>query len=165
MTKLEEIAIALSGEEQTRMVSAYATSTEGLYVHRQLIWVPAASEHKFTSKWTITHKPTGKSLLYPSLGLLTMHEAVALCERLRYFDWTTKEPPMGGYKAVMEEYRRACDNKAAPSVDSTPARFVIRKLEASYGVVDTTTDVVVETHVHRGIASSAARALNEKESV
>jgi len=161
--KTRQITIAVSGEE-TRVVDAYPSEAEGLYVHRQLVWVPAAGEHKFVSKWVITHGPTGRSLLHPSQSFSTMASAMRLCESLNDFNWTTKEAPAGSYSAVSRNFETLFNQEQVGELAKS-TRYIIRKVEGGYGVVDSVTDMVIEKFVHRGLASAAARDMNEKESV
>lgn len=94
-----------------------------------------------------------------------MESALNLCSRLDGFDWTTKEPPPGAYKVVKAMYTAAINDEESEKVSAVPSRYVIKKVEGGYAVIDSVTDTKVETFVHRGLASASARDMNEKESV
>lgn len=149
------------GEHDTMRVDAYRSSTEGLALHRQVAYVPAKEEHKFTSKWQITHIGTGKALLKPSECVETLSRAKAVARRLSNHDWTLDEPPES---ASHQDLLKALEAEPESSEDASvpKRRYVVRRNPdgPGYVVVDSNTEATVEEHMHRGLASERAKELD-----
>lgn len=171
---MKEIDVSLQVSGQKSMtVNAYEdASVPGLAMHREVQWVPAKGEHKFTSKWTITHIASGLTLCRPSETLETLGEAKQVVKLINDFDWTREEPTtqigiMNAFQGAIGMVRDATDREEVSEAPERSSRFVIRRNSEGpgYVVVDTSTDQVIETFMHRGMASNFAKEQNAKVSL
>lgn len=167
MTSKTKITVDLKvGDNDTMRVDAYESSTPGLALHRQVAYVPAKEEHKFTSKWQITQISTGAGLLRPSECLDTMARAESVAKKVSGHDWTEKlERDSPAHRDLLEALATA--EPASEEGDAVEIRrYVVRRNSNGPGYVvwDTEGDVETEVHMHRGLAGEAAKSLNEKVS-
>lgn len=152
------------GEEESMRIEAYLSSTDGLAIHRQVVYLPGKEEHKFSSRWQVTHIESGKGLLRPSECPETMTEAVVIAKTLNHFDWTQACETLITRDGVREALSSALGGATIPPPDtSVSRRYLVRRNQegAGYVVWDDDTEKVVETFVHRGLASEKAKALND----
>lgn len=152
--------------QETKRIEAYLHPVEGLAVHRQLKYVPGKEEHKFTSKWQLTHIQSGTAILRPDECVETMAEAVSIGNQMKDVDWTKPVAELVTDQAVREAVTKAIQNREVTLVEDGVAknsrRYVVRKSETTgYDVYDTDTETVVITFIHRGFASEKARELNQ----
>lgn len=157
--------------QKTMRISAYLTDEpKGLAIHRAVQWVPAKNEHKHVSKWTLTHVASGLSLLMPSDYFTTMARCKALAKELSHIDWVESETDelRTFSRDVREAINKIKDTVKLPSEEEEKEapRYTIRRARGvGYEVVDTSTDAVVESFAHRGLAGGYAKELNGKESL
>lgn len=152
--------------EGTKSILAYPTEVAGLFVHRQLAYVPGKEEHKFTSKWQITHEPSGLALLRPSECTRTMAGAMSIVSRLDHRDWSKKSIlDLGPKEEIVDEIQAAViDTVSNEEVKKVKVqRYVVRRNTEGPGflVVDSEDESVVEEIPHRGLAAQKATELNE----
>jgi hypothetical protein len=151
------------GTNETMRVEAYKAPVEGLALHRKVEYVPAKQEHKFTSKWQITHIATGQALLKPSECPSTLGQAKAISNKLGDIVWTEKSIPypQGARRTLLEALQEFAEaEETNPTIE---VRYVVRRNQdgPGYLVIDIETDKTVEVMVHRGMASAKAQELNE----
>jgi hypothetical protein len=167
MTKIEVDLV--TGSNDTMRIAAHVVSTEGhLVVHRQVAYVPGKEEHKFTSKWQITHRRTGKGLLRPSQCLPTMTAATKVAVALEPdFPWELDRLSPADEQRMAKHIRDLVAKYEAekPDPKEVVTRYVTRKIAKGYGVIDSETDTEIEVHLHRGMAAERAKELNEGVSV
>lgn len=168
----DTITLRVAGQESMRIEAYISDLCPGLAIHRQVVWVPAKGEHKFTSKWTITHIPSGHTLLRPSEALETMTQAHAVVKGLEKFTWDDEDPSVqsGAKEALakaLDDVREGSYQEKETEVPERSSRFVVRRNDEGpgYRVVDTATEQTVETFMHRGMASSFAKEQNAKASL
>jgi hypothetical protein len=163
----ETIEITVAGGTRMRIAAYPSKSTPGLAAHRQVVWVPAAKAHKFSSKWNVTHVASGTALLLPSQCTDTLGQAQRIMSSLDSFDWSSVVPPKGVYDELMKLVHDSEESNSQPEEEPVPKRFVTRRNSdgPGYVVVDTATDTAVETFMHRGMASNFASEKNAKEAV
>lgn len=168
--KKDTIDLKVSSQKTMR-ISAYLTDEpKGLAIHRAVQWVPAKNEHKHISKWTLTHVASGLTLLNPSAYLPTMGRCKALAGELSHIDWTTSDVDelrafKGDVLAAVTAINRTVTLPSEDEEKEAP-RYTIRRARGlGYEVVDTSTEAVVESFTHRGLAGGYAKELNEKESL
>lgn len=160
---MKEATITVTiGENESMRIEAYLSSTEGLAIHRQVSYLPGKEEHKFTSKWQVTHQPSGMGLLTPSACLPTMKDAVAIAEQLGAYDWEAENPFDDETRRLVSRTLEEALAKHVPDEGSIEVRYVVRRNHEGpgYVIVDTATDQVHEVVVHRGMASAKAQELN-----
>lgn len=168
--KKDTIDLKVSSQKTMR-ISAYLTDEpKGLAIHRAVQWVPAKNEHKHISKWTVTHVASGLTLLRSTDYLPTMGRCKALAKELSHIDWTTTDlDELRAFKRdVLNAVSAVKETVTLPSEDEEKEapRYTIRRARGiGYEVVDTSTDAVVESFAHRGLAGGYAKELNEKESL
>lgn len=168
----ETITVTI-GENESMRVEAYMSSTEGLAIHRQVAYLPGKEEHKFTSKWQITHVRSGTALLKPGDCLATMSRAKAVAEKLAdELDWTLERPQILGTDArarLIDALAEAETDMGIKGLDEpvsadTTRRYLVRRNPDGPGYVvwDDAKQEPVENgqFLHRGLASDHAKDLN-----
>ena len=157
------------GDNETMRVDAYESSTPGLVLHRQVAYVPAKEEHKFTSNWQITHKASGTAILRPSECLPTMAMAESVARHVSNHDWTQPIPELSestAHQDLLEALAKAEPESEDGEAEVEIRRYIVKRNQNGPGYVvwDTEQDKEQEVHMHRGLAGEAARSLNEKVS-
>ncbi len=157
------------GENESMRVEAYVAPVEGLAIHRQVAYLPGKEEHKFTSKWQITHIKSGQALLRPSECLDTMADAVEIAKKLDSIDWTKPKDELSSPEVgqKLADALVGVERSAPTAADHAPVRrFLVKRNRegAGYVVWDDDMNEVVEVFVHRGLASERAKELNGKVS-
>lgn len=161
------------GENETVAVDAYVTDDpKGLAIHRELQWVPAKGEHKFVSTWTVTHIKTGYKTLGFGNSFDTMKEAFSFTKLTGDIPWEADDPreiyPDLKQK-IIDAISKVKDGWVTQHEDEDVhelvTRYVVRKGDIGYLVIDINTELEVERFMHRGIAASFARDKNAKESL
>lgn len=171
-----EVVVA---EDKTQEVEVYESSTEGLVVHRQVKYSPGKGEHRTTSKWQVTHEPTGLAMLSPTKCLPRQKDALKMAKRLGELDvdWGNTDrdyfSSIEGLKDQLHEvYEKTVKEQEAEEeglvVYSDNPRYIIEptrdeRHKRVYAVKDNEEDEVVETFPHRGQAFQKAHELNEEE--
>jgi hypothetical protein len=141
-----------------------------LAIHRQVVYVPAREEWKQTSKWQLTHIPSGRALLLPSectdrmsdllllvtaledkVGLETMESVALIKETVALID------------EVVSEWRTTTEAEVSVEKETVINYVTRRSKGVGYEVIDLRTGKVVESFYHRGLAAQAAKDLNERE--
>lgn len=170
--KKDTITVKVSTQGSMRIEAYLSDEVPGLAFHRQVVWVPAKGEHKFTSKWTITHVLSGYTLLRPSEALPTLESAKRVSRRISDFTWDIDEPDLqsGAREALtqaLEEVSESPEAEEDSEAHSASSRFVVRRNDEGpgYRVVDTATEQTVEAFMHRGMASNFAKEQNAKASL
>jgi hypothetical protein len=137
-----------------------------LAVHRQVVWVPAKEEWKTTSKWQITHVESGLALLRPSRCTGRMKQAVALARKI--LD-EVGESNLEGERVSSKDAHLISslindwyDNivEELEETEEKETRYVTRRGDTGYDVVDLHTGKVVDASFHRGLAAARATELN-----
>lgn len=150
------------GDEESMHIEAYLSSVDGLAIHRQVVYLPGKEEHKFSSKWQITHIKSGRGLLRPSECTETMAAAESVAKQLHEFDWTRDRVSVMAMDGVREALDAALSGAEIPERVTGSRRYLVRRNKEGPGYVvwDDDTEKVVETFVHRGMASQKASELN-----
>jgi hypothetical protein len=170
--KKETIKVKVGANESVA-VDAYITDDpKGLAIHRDLQWVPAKGEHKFVSTWTVTHINTGYKALGFGNSFDTMKEAFSFTKLVRELPWEADDP-----REVYPDLKRTIIDAVSKvkdgwvtkdedeDVHELVTRYVVRKGDIGYLVIDINTELEVERFMHRGMAANFARDKNAKESL
>lgn len=181
----KEVTIQVTQQEKMK-VSTYESETPGLVVHRQVRWSPGKEEHKFTSKWQVTHEPSGRGILTPSRCLPRQKDALKLARRLGgIVEWQNvsadkmaqDDDLLQQVKQVYEGIIREHDEEESGQVvvdEMYENRFWVERDRESgvYKVMDAkSNDIAVDSDgnpmqfSHRGRAWKEAHRLNNAESV
>lgn len=183
MSEQVEVTIQVT-QQETMQVTAYTTDTPGLVVHRQVRWSPGKEEHKFTSKWQVTHKNSGLGILTPSRCLPRQKDAIKFAKRLKDVeDWentpTTKmaedESLLQRVKAVYDGIVREHDEEESGTIvvdEMYENRYYVERDRdrGVYKIMDAKTGEIAKRDgdvefAHRGKAWKEAYRLNDMESV
>lgn len=170
--KKESIKVKV-GENKTVSVDAYITDDpKGLAIHRELQWVPAKGEHKFVSTWTVTHIATGYKVLGFGNNFDTMKEAYSFTKLVDDILWEVddlKESYPDLKREIYEAIERVkggwTTQHEDEDVHELVTRYVVRKGDIGYLVIDINTELEVERFMHRGMAANFAKDKNAKESL
>lgn len=179
-----EVTIQVT-QQETMQVTAYETDTPGLVVHRQVRWSPGKEEHKFTSKWQVTHEPSGRGILTPSRCLPRQKDALKFAKRLNGVErWESASvDKMADDDALLQRVKQIYDGIMHEQAEEESGTVIVDELydnrfwverdrdRGVYKVMDAKTsdqhhvDGAPVEYAHRGRAWKEARRLNDKESV
>lgn len=177
--KRAKIRLDLPGQEEF-VADAYVFGNDGpqgIAIHRKVKWVPAKQEHRYESKWQITHIESGFGILSEFQCMKTKHDTVLIAKRLWDIDWSLSAESLRSDPNLPGKVQRAVEavkygeadkeDEAAGEVekDVIIRRYVVRRASFGYSIYDLNNEQEVENHAHRGIAAAKAKELNEKASV
>lgn len=181
MSDKREITIQVTQQEQMR-IEAKPSATPGLVVHRQVRWAPGKEEHKFTSKWQVTHERSGRGLLTPSRCLPREKDALKFASRLEgVTEWETMSAEkmaddddlLARVKAIYDGIMREQEDEESGQVvvdelyetryyvenNRSTRRYEVR--DAATGEVATDGEGQPLEFAHKGRAWKKAHELNE----
>jgi hypothetical protein len=170
-----EVSVKVTQQEHMT-IEAYQSPTPGLVVHRQVRWSPGKEEHKFTSKWQVTHAKSGLGLLTPSKCLPRQKDAIKFSRRLSGLtswedfdadrlsnDESLLTKVKSAHEGIIREQKAEDEGEFVVDEEYMPRYTIVRNRETrKYDVIDTTKEETVKTFSHRGTAWKEAHRLNEQ---
>lgn len=179
MTNQKEVTIQVT-QQDTMQVTAVETDTPGLVVHRQVRWSPGKEEHKVTSKWQVTHEPSGRGILTPSRCLPRQKDALKFAKRLYGVEnWeVVSADKMADDEMLLHRVKQIYDGILREHDEEESGNIVVDEMYENryyverdrdrgfYKIMDATTEEVVQEDgepkefAHRGKAWKEAHRLN-----
>lgn len=181
----KQVTIKVTQQEEMT-IEVYQSPVDGLVVHRQVRWAPGKDEHKFTSKWQVTHEPSGLGLLTPTKCLPRQKDAFKFAKRVAGLtswpertakDLTEDEALLSQIKSTHEAILREQEAEESGEVvvdEEYKARFYVERNRETrkHEVRDRDSGEVAEDEngkslvfSHRGRAWKEAHRLNEQAGV
>jgi hypothetical protein len=173
-----EVTVKVTQQEHMT-IEAYQSPTPGLVVHRQVRWSPGKEEHKFTSKWQVTHAKSGLGLLTPSKCLPRQKDAFKFSRRLSGMvvweeigaDQLSSDDSLltkvkSAHEGIIREQEAEDAGELVVDEEYKPRYAIERNRETGkYDVIDAEKGETIKSYSHRGTAWKEAHRLNEQSAV
>ena len=161
--------ITINLDNQTSM-DVEATIIDNIFgVHRMLKWDTSMGEHaQSDTLWSVTHLKSGRRVDGIGRELTSKHQAVTLAKKLveankAIFDFTSMNDLSVERLADIKTLVNYTFRVATKEAEKKSSRFVVRRADKGYDVIDTASGVAVATKPHRGMAAIEAGRLNEED--
>jgi len=127
------------------------------------MWSEATWSFETSDKYTISHMPTAKSIMPDGMSFPTVEKALEFADSLGFLTWDSTLEDAQELETIEKTIRAKYESVAHGEDLPVERRFVVRREERRFLVIDSETDETMEEFTHRGRAASAAMDLNRGE--